>query len=216
MIKIISCSILNVDFLKLNDILKQLYENKIPWLHFDVMDGNFVKNLSFGSSILKSINDSEYKFFNDVHLMINDPLQYYLDFIEAGASMITFHIESYNLDFEKNLKLINLIKSHNVKVGISLKPKTNISEVFKYLKYVDLVLIMSVEPGFGGQKFIEETYQKIHELKKEINKENLNVLISVDGGINDTNAQKIREYGADVLVSGSYLLADIKDRKNKL
>ena len=214
--KIISCSILNVDFLKLNNILKQLYENKIPWLHFDVMDGNFVKNLSFGSSILKSINDSEYKFFNDVHLMINDPLQYYLDFIEAGASMITFHIESYNLDFEKNLKLINLIKSHNVKVGISLKPKTNISEVFKYLKYVDLVLIMSVEPGFGGQKFIEETYQKIHELKKEINKENLNVLISVDGGINDTNAQKIREYGADVLVSGSYLLADIKDRKNKL
>lgn len=214
--KIISCSILNVDFLKLNDILKQLYENKIPWLHFDVMDGNFVKNLSFGSSILKSINESEYKFFNDVHLMINDPIQYYLDFIEAGASMITFHIESYNLDFEKNLKLINLIKSHNVKVGISLKPKTNISEVFKYLKYVDLVLIMSVEPGFGGQKFIEETYQKIHELKKEINKENLNVLISVDGGINDTNARKIREYGADVLVSGSYLLADIKDRKNKL
>lgn len=214
--KIISCSILNVDFLKLNEILKELHENKIPWLHFDVMDGNFVKNLSFGSSILKSINDSEYKFFNDVHLMINDPLQYYLDFIEAGASMITFHIESYNFDFEKNLKLINLIKSHNVKVGISLKPKTNISEVFKYLKYVDLVLIMSVEPGFGGQKFIEETYQKIKELKSEINKENLNVLISVDGGINDTNAKKVREYGVDILVSGSYLLADIKDRKNKL
>lgn len=209
---IVSCSILNVDIFTIENTLKLLEKNKIEYLHFDVMDGNFVNNISFGASYLNNITSKKFKFMYDVHLMIADPEKYYLDFIKAKADIITFHIESYNFDFDRNIRLINQIKSNNVKVGLSIKPNTNIEEIYKYLKYIDLVLIMSVEPGFGGQKFLTNTYEKIKKLKKEIKDKNLNVLISVDGGINELNSKQTRECGADILVSGSYLINDIENR----
>lgn len=207
---LISCSILNINFLNLKKILSRLYYYKIPLLHFDVMDGNFVDNLSFGAGVLKSIVSYKYKFIYDVHLMVKDPEKLIDDFIFAGASIITFHVESYNFDKVKIFSLIKHIKEKGIKAGLSIKPKTDIDVLFDYLPYIDLVLIMSVEPGFGGQKFIEATLDKISNLKKYIIKNELTTFISVDGGVTLENAKRIREAGANILVSGSYLLNNLK------
>ncbi|MEG0664546.1 MAG: ribulose-phosphate 3-epimerase, partial [Clostridia bacterium] len=137
----------------------------------------------------------------DVHLMINHPLLYIKDFVEAGADIITFHLECE----DNTLEVINKIKSYGVKVGISIKPKTKADEVFKYLSLVDMVLVMTVEPGFGGLSFMEAQMPKIKNLKEYINKNNLNIPIEVDGGINDKTVKIAKENGANIFVAGSYI-----------
>jgi len=201
---IISPSLLGADFTKLNEEVKKV-ESACSWLHLDVMDGVFVPNISFGIPVIKSLR-KETKLFFDTHLMITKPIKYIKDFVNAGADLITFHLEAC-LDNEEVVNTITKIKENNVKVGISLKPNTSVETIFDLLinHHIDLVLIMSVEPGFGGQEFIPSSLDKIKKLKKFILENNLNTLIEVDGGINDKTAKEVINAGVDVLVSGSYL-----------
>ena len=201
---IISPSLLGADFAKLNEEVKKV-ESACSWLHLDVMDGVFVPNISFGIPVIKSLR-KETKLFFDTHLMITKPIKYIKDFVNAGADLITFHLEAC-LDNEEVVNTITKIKENNVKVGISLKPNTSVETIFDLLinHHIDLVLIMSVEPGFGGQEFIPSSLDKIKKLKKFILENNLNTLIEVDGGINDKTAKEVINAGVDVLVSGSYL-----------
>ena len=197
---IISLSILNIEkedrIKQINDFMK-VRDN---WIHFDVMDGSFVENKTFNYEVVKEI--SEYcDFFKDVHLMTYNPYEFLNEYKEAGANQITFHYES--VEKEEILPLINKIKEMDMKVGISVKPSTNIKEIKEYLPYLDLVLVMSVEPGKGGQKFMESSLGKIQWLKE--NKKNNNYLISVDGGINNETSKLVKESGADVVVVGTYL-----------
>lgn len=212
---IISPSLLGANYSKLDEELKRLKEAGISFLHFDVMDGKFVSNTSFSLDDLRKVN--EYGFINDVHLMIVDPLERYKDYIDAGAKYLTFHLEAFK-DEDKLLELISKIKKSGGFAGISIKPATPWQDLIKYLDKVDLVLVMSVEPGAGGQKFIEDSLIKIKELKDYIKTNNLKALISVDGGVNDTNSRRIIEAGADILVSGSYIFKheSIKEAVDKL
>ena len=179
------------------------------------MDGHFVPNISFGMPVLKSIAHTT-KLFNDVHIMIDDPLTYGPQFVKAGADLVTFHYEAVNEDQVE--KVISTIKESGAKVGLSIKPKTSIEKIIKYLDKIDLVLVMSVEPGFGGQSFIENSLDKIKQLRKYIDENKLNVLIEVDGGINEETASKCRLAGVDVLVAGSYLFnkTNTKERISEL
>lgn len=212
---VVSPSILSADFNNLKKELKLMESSGAEWIHFDVMDGHFVSNISFGMPVLKSIAHTT-KLFNDVHIMIDDPLTYGPQFVKAGADLVTFHYEA--IKEEQVEKVINAIKDCGAKVGISIKPKTSVDKIIKYLGKVDLVLVMSVEPGFGGQSFIENSLDKIKELRKYIDENKLNVLIEVDGGINEETASKCRLAGVDVLVAGSYLFnkTDTKERISKL
>lgn len=167
--------------------ITNLKEEGVDYLHFDVMDGHFVKNISFGSYVLSCIKDTS-NLINDVHLMIDNPKLYYQDFINAGADIITFHYEA--IEKSDILPLIKEIKSKGVKVGLSIKPSTKVDLIKDFLKELDLVLVMSVEPGFGGQKFIEDSLNKIKELDNLRRKLNLNFLIEVDGGVNDLTSKK--------------------------
>lgn len=196
----ISASILGADLLNLADECDRLIENNVDMLHFDVMDGQFVNNISFGLPVLEKI--SKYTdIFLDVHLMIRSPLDYIEAFAKAGSNMITFHVES---DSDPD-ETISAIKKAGVKAGISVKPGTPVEEIYKFLDRVDMVLIMTVEPGFGGQGFIPETASKIETLRKYITEKNLDVDIQVDGGINNKTIDIVRKAGANVIVSGSYL-----------
>lgn len=194
----IAPSILNADFLNLGVVLKQLSE--ADYIHVDVMDGVFVPNISFGPDITTQISKGT-KIPLDVHLMIDDPVLYIDDFARAKPDFITVHVESkrYVLALEK-------IKSHGIKKGISIKPKTQVQDIIDHLNYVDLVLVMSVEPGFGGQKFMHESLAKIEELVKIRQEQNLNFVIEVDGGINEQTALLVKNCGADIIVVGSYLM----------
>lgn len=205
---IIAPSVLSLDYDKFNEELNILNQN-VEYIHFDVMDGHFVPNLSFGPHILKAFRKNS-NLFMDVHLMVDDP-EYYSDvFINAGADGITFHFEAYNNE-ELCKNLIDKIKNRYVKVGISIKPNTPVSAIYPLLKYVDLVLVMSVEPGFGGQAFIPSAYEKINELSKIKAQYNLNYLIQVDGGVSDKNIRELLEAGAECIVAGSYIFkGDIK------
>lgn len=199
---IILPSILSANFFDLKTEFSRLKKAGIKWIHYDVMDGHFVKNISFGPGILKSLKEhTSFKF--DVHLMIEDPEFYFKDFIEAGADIITVHYETINLKIFNSL--LKLAKENNIKLGLSIKPSTKVESLLPYLKDIDLLLVMSVEPGFGGQSFIKNTYQRIkyfYNLKKELQ---YNYVIEVDGGINDKNSKEVIDCGASMLVMGSYI-----------
>lgn len=200
---IIAPSLLSMDFTKTLTQLDEIKQSHATWLHFDVMDGHFVPNLSFGPDICKQIRLNS-DLFMDVHIMVSDPNTFSDVFIEAGADLITFHLEACKND-EEVIQIIDKIHAKNVKVGISIKPSTNINELLPFLDKIDLVLIMSVNPGYGGQSFMLNALDKISLLRNTIDTKHLNVLIEVDGGINHETAQLVLDAGADVLVAGSYI-----------
>lgn len=195
-------SILSADFKNLEKEISSLKEEGASYLHFDVMDGHFVNNISFGPYVLKCIKNVT-SLIIDVHLMISDPKKYYLEFIKNGANIITFHYET--MKKEEILPLIELIHKEGAKVGLSIKPNTAQKEIEDFLPYLDLVLVMSVEPGFGGQEFMTNSLNKIEFFDKIRTENSYHFLIEVDGGINDITSRKCIEKGADILVSGSYI-----------
>lgn len=202
-----------------NDLLNEIKKVETlgaEYLHWDIMDGIFVPNTSYSSEDVKKYS-KVHKMVNDVHIMVSDPKEVSKEFVDAGADLITFHIEAVNCPICAG-KIINYLHEHNVKAGISIKPKTKIKEILPLLDKVDVVLIMSVEPGKGGQKFMPMALRKIKKLRHLIDKNNYNCLIEVDGGINDITGQKCRKAGADILVAGSYLFnhEDIKERIDSL
>lgn len=200
---IIAPSLLSMDFTQTLSQLNEIKQSHATWLHFDVMDGHFVPNLSFGPDICKQIRLNS-DLFMDVHIMVSDP-NYFSDvFIDVGADLITFHLEACSNDQEV-IQIIDKIHAKNVKVGLSIKPATNLEVLFPYLDKIDLVLIMSVNPGYGGQSFMMSALDKIRTLKEIIIKEKYKVLIEVDGGINYETAKLVKDAGADVLVAGSYI-----------
>jgi ribulose-phosphate 3-epimerase len=198
----ISSSILSADFGQLETEIKAVEKAGSEYLHFDVMDGHFVQNISFGAPVLKCIYNKHHM-INDVHLMITDPVLYVLDFLEAGADIITVHEEALkDEDFEK---LYTTIKAHKKSIGLCIKPKTPVNTLLNYLSRVDLVLVMSVEPGFGGQKFMSESLEKIAQLRALKEENGYHYLIEVDGGINGETSKLCIDAGADILVAGSYI-----------
>lgn len=197
---IASASILSADFCNLGSDIKRAEEAGCRYIHFDVMDGVFVPNISYGIPILKAVSKIV-KGTLDVHLMIIDPIKYVKDFAENGADIITFHVESDS----DTAETINKIHSCGKKAGLAIKPNTPVSVIEPYLDTVDMVLVMTVEPGFGGQGFIHETLDKISEVKSILKSRGLEVPIQVDGGINGETAELVKKAGAEILVAGSYL-----------
>ncbi len=199
---LVAPSILSADFSNLADEIEKAEKAGADWIHVDVMDGHFVPNITIGAPVVKSIRKTT-DLPLDVHLMIENPEKYIADFAAAGADLITVHYEACE---ENLLDLLNLIKSYGIKAGISIKPSTQVDVLENYLPYIDLVLIMSVEPGFGGQEFIYDSLIKITELRAILAENHSeNIKISVDGGINEKTAEYAVSAGADVLISGNYL-----------
>ena len=195
---IISPSILSADFANLEHDIKKVEKAGADWLHIDVMDGHFVPNITIGVPVTASIKQVS-SIPLDVHLMIENPEKYIEPFAKAGADIITFHYEAAK---ENTSDIIKLIHSFKIKAGLSIKPKTSPEEILKYLPELDMVLIMTVEPGFGGQKFMPECAEKISVIKKHAPG---SMIIQVDGGINAETARVCTQYGANSLVAGNYI-----------
>lgn len=195
---LVAPSILAADFANLGEDIKRIVDAGADIIHLDVMDGHFVPNISFGVPIIKSVRDVT-KLPFDVHLMISNPLDYIDSFAKSGADVITFHIES-NGDPQE---IIEKIKETGCAVGISLKPKTPVEEILPYLEFVDLVLVMTVEPGFGGQSFMADMMDKVTKIREEIEKLKLNIHLELDGGIDETTVNIAKNAGANMLVAGT-------------
>ena len=210
---IIAPSILSADFLNLGKDIEMLNNSKAEWIHIDVMDGVFVPNISYGIPILKAVKKVTTKLL-DVHLMIVQPERYFESFRDAGADILTFHYEA-SVHLHRSVALIHEL---GMKAGVVLNPHTPVNVLSEILPDLDLVLLMSVNPGYGGQKYIENTYRKIIVLKQMIKATGKNILIEVDGGVDLTNARKLIQTGVDVLVAGNTVFSsdDPKETISKL
>ena len=198
----VAASILSADFANLHKDCTRLLEAGADVMHFDVMDGHFVPNISYGAPVLTCLHAALPDVFYDVHLMISDPARYAADFAKAGADLITFHLEAVPDTVEE---VIAAIRATGCQVGISIRPGTPVEAVFPYLGVVDLILVMSVEPGFGGQKFLPTTPARIAAIRAECTRLGCNTLIEVDGGINTVTGPQCIEAGVDWLVAGNSL-----------
>lgn len=197
---IVSASILSADLCRLGEELSRIKKGGCDHVHFDVMDGVFVNNISYGIPVLSSVRKNT-DMFIDVHLMITEPVRFVKQFAENGADMISFHLEAAS----DPGAVISAIKACGKKAGIAVKPATPVSAVFPYAEDVDMILVMTVEPGFGGQGFIYEVLDKIKELRVYLDAHSQHTHIQVDGGINAETSALVRQAGADILVAGSYL-----------
>ncbi len=215
--KLIAPSVLAADFANLQRDIEMINTSDADWFHIDIMDGVFVPNISFGMPVLRDIAKHASKTI-DVHLMIVDPDRYINTFAELGSDILTVHYEACT----HLHRTLQAIKDAGMKAGVAMNPHTNVSLLEDVINSIDVVCIMSVNPGFGGQSFIENTYQKVAQLKEIILRKNANTLIEIDGGVSDKNAKQLVDAGADVLVAGSYIfkstnpIQTIQDLKNRI